>query len=238
MIPVEVGLMQMVSKPVCSPYVLELLEWFQIPDYMVLILEKPSPCMDLLKFCELHGGKLPEPLVRDIMFQLVQAVRHCFDCGVFHNDVKPGNILINLQTLQIKLIDFGCGDLDKGTPYTVCPGTLEYFPPEWFRHRKYMSRPATIWTLGIVLFQLLCGDVPFLSSNETAAAELHIPPGLSEDCCKLISWCLKPEPKSRPNFKQMLKHRWLMGRPSCFQSFPVIGGLVSQLIQFLDCYIE
>lgn len=114
--------MDMVSKPFSCPYVVELLQWFEIPDYIVLILERPSPSMELPDFCKLQGGKLPEPLARDIMLQLVQAARHCCDHGVFHNDIKTGNILINTETLQIKLIDFGCGDLLNDTPYMYCPG--------------------------------------------------------------------------------------------------------------------
>lgn len=114
--------MEMVSEPLRSPYVLELLQWFEIPNYIVLILERPHPCMDLLEFCEVRSGKLPEPLARDLILQMVQAARHCCDSGVFHNDIKPGNALINTETLQVKLIDFGGGDLLKTTPYTYCPG--------------------------------------------------------------------------------------------------------------------
>lgn len=114
--------MELVSKPFHSPHVLELLEWFAIPNFTVLILERPSPCMDLLDFCELYGGKLPEPLAQDIMRQVVKAARHCCDQGVFHNDIKPENILINIETMQVKLIDFGCGDLLQDTPYEYCPG--------------------------------------------------------------------------------------------------------------------
>ncbi|TSK42107.1 Serine/threonine-protein kinase pim-1 [Bagarius yarrelli] len=216
-IPVEVGLMQMVSKPFCDPNILELLEWFDIPGYMVLMLEKPSPCMNLTEFCKLYSGNLPEPLARDIMVQVVRAVRHCCDRGVFHNDIKPGNILINPQTLQIKLIDFGSGELFKETPYTFSPGTPGYFPPEWCRHKKYMGRPATVWTLGVILFQMLYGKLPFQSAKETVTGHLHFPSGVSEDCCDLISWCLAQDPESRPNFRQIFKHKWLMGGPSSIQ---------------------
>lgn len=114
--------MKMTSKTFRSPYVLELLEWFLISKYVVLILERPRLCMDLLEYCKLHGGKLPEPLAQYIMKQMVQAAHHCCDCGVFHNDIKPENILINMETLQVKLIDFGSGDLLKDTPYNYCPG--------------------------------------------------------------------------------------------------------------------
>ncbi|KAF5897359.1 PAS domain-containing serine/threonine-protein kinase-like isoform X1, partial [Clarias magur] len=207
-LPIEVGLMELVSKPFGSPYVLELLEWFEIPNFIVLILERPSPCVDLADFCEHYNGKLPEALARDIMLQLVQAAYHCYNCGVFHNDIKPGNVLINTETMQIKLFDFGSGKLLKDEPYNCCTSTPVYSPPEYFKHNQYRGCPATIWSLGLVLYILVCGDIPFKSWEEMIQGYLHFPPGISKDCCKLISWCLKQNPKSRPSFRQILRHRW------------------------------
>lgn len=60
------------------------------------------------------------------MRQVVQAARHCCDCGVLHRDIKGENILINTDTLQVKLIDFGCGDLLKNTPYKIYTGIIIY----------------------------------------------------------------------------------------------------------------
>ncbi|XP_046712231.1 serine/threonine-protein kinase pim-1-like isoform X1 [Silurus meridionalis] len=233
-IPREVGLMKMVSRPIRSQYVLELLEWFDTRKYHILILEQPSPCMNLEEFCELHGGKLPEHLARGIMLQVVQAARHCCDCGVFHNDIKPKNILINTHTLQVKLIDFGNGCLLSINHIKVWPGTPGYIPPEWYHDKRVLCRPVTVWTLGIVLFQLVSGDVPFLSKEEIMSGQLRLDPGLSKDCRKLITWCLEKNPYSRPDFRQILKHRWLMAGQSNIWSFPVLGHPVAHLIQFID----
>lgn len=114
--------MKMVSKPFGCENVLELIEWFEMADYYILVLEQPSPCMDLHEFCKLHKGRLSEPLARQIMHQVVQAARHCCDCGVLHGDIKAENLLINTDTLDVKLKDFGCGDLLKDTPYTKYAG--------------------------------------------------------------------------------------------------------------------
>ncbi|KAM9483091.1 uncharacterized protein Hap1MRO34_008131 isoform 2-T2 [Clarias gariepinus] len=237
-VPIEVGLMELVSKPVRCPYVLELLEWFEIPKYNVLILERPSPCMNLVQFCQLHKGKLPEPVARDIILQVIVAARHCCDCGVFHNDIKPGNILINTETLQIKLIDFGSGDLLKDTPYKYRSRTPDYNPPEWYLCREYMARSKIVWSLGVMLYEIVCGEVPFKSSEEIIVGHLHFPAGVSEDFCKLISWCLEQNPKSRPNFRQILGHRWFMAEKSYIQNVPAIGGLVTHLLQFANRYIK
>lgn len=78
--------------------------------------------MDLFDFLVDQGGQLSEPLTRYIMYQVIRAARHCSDCGVLHRDIKSENLLINTETLQVKLIDFGCGDLLKDTPYTYYDG--------------------------------------------------------------------------------------------------------------------
>ncbi|XP_017334847.1 uncharacterized protein LOC108271650 [Ictalurus punctatus] len=238
-LPTEVLLMQILSKPIPNPNVLVLLEWFEIPDFFVLILERPSPCMDLQQFCDtLHNGKLSEPLARDIMLQLVKAALHCYDCGVYHTDIKTANVLINTETLQIKLIDFGSGFLLKDTPCRECPGSMNYFPPEWLQHREHFPQPATVWTLGIILYELMHGDLPFQSADEITEGCLHFTPGVSGDCCELISWCLQQDPNSRPNFREIIKHRWFKAGQSYFENFPVLGGLITPLLQFLYSYIE
>lgn len=69
--------MKMMSElPRCTS-VVELLDWFEKPDHIIMVLEWPSPFMDLIEFAELHNGHLSEAQTRDIMLQVVQASRHC-----------------------------------------------------------------------------------------------------------------------------------------------------------------
>ncbi|GAA6096902.1 uncharacterized protein LOC108269550 isoform X1 [Tachysurus ichikawai] len=87
---------------------------------------------------------------------------HCYDRGVFHCDIKAEN-LINPDTLEVKLIDFGCGALLKDTTYKYYFGTDSYAPLEWLISGEYMAIPATVWSLGILLFYLLSGECPFVT---------------------------------------------------------------------------
>ncbi|KAK3562168.1 hypothetical protein QTP86_030172 [Hemibagrus guttatus] len=207
-LPLEVALMEMMSKPNRHKNVLELIEWFEMSDCYILILERPSPCTDLRKFLEDHKGGLSEPLAQHLMRQVVQAARHCCDCGVLHRDIKAENILIKTDTLQLKLIDFGCGDLLQDTPYRYYIGTRAYFPPEWLCEREYMGVPATIWSLGVLLFDMVCGYLPFQCEDDIVGCNMHFAHGLSEACRDLILWCLERHPYSRPMFKEMLSHKW------------------------------
>uniref|UniRef100_A0A9J8AMQ4 non-specific serine/threonine protein kinase n=1 Tax=Cyprinus carpio carpio TaxID=630221 RepID=A0A9J8AMQ4_CYPCA len=164
LLPLEVALMTRVnSAPVC-PSVLKLLEWFDHPGRYVLILERPDPCQDLHRFCE-ENSCLDESQAKKVLLQLIDALKHCESRGVFHRDVKPQNLLICTDTSEIKLLDFGCGHLLKDSEYEEFAGTLSYAPPEWFRSHSYRAGAATAWSLGVTLYKLLCGSLPFKSAR-------------------------------------------------------------------------
>lgn len=109
--------MKLVCQPPHCPYVIDLLEWFESPVSFILILERPDPCINLFKYCRGLQGKVPEAQARTIMQQIVQTLRHCQDRGVFHSGVRLDNILLNTQTLEVKLIDFSYGYVGKDIPY-------------------------------------------------------------------------------------------------------------------------
>ncbi|MCI4393789.1 hypothetical protein PGIGA_G00161630 [Pangasianodon gigas] len=173
--------MELVCKPPRCPYVIELLEWFETPTSFILVLERPDPCVDLYKYCRFLRKKVPESLAQIIMQQVVRAACHCRDRGVLHRDIKEGNLLLNPQTLEVKLIDFGCGELLKDTPYTEYAGTRRYFPPEWIVEKEYNAEPATVWSLGVLLYSLLHGEEPFFGAQEIVDGDLYFTDDLSED---------------------------------------------------------
>ncbi|KAK3563341.1 hypothetical protein QTP86_021822 [Hemibagrus guttatus] len=204
----EVALMQMLSKPPHCQYVLQLLEWFEMSNGLLLVLERPIPCMDVYELCLSQQGILDELLAKIIMLQVVEAARYCQSRKVFHRDIKAENILFNRDTLDIKLIDFGCGDLWQDTPYVEYAGTPDFWPPEWIQQQEYYADHATVWSLGIFLFSIVCGEMPFSNEEEIVAGTLNFTPGLSESCCHLIKWCLEQDPTKRPSLKQISEHEW------------------------------
>ncbi|XP_074390199.1 serine/threonine-protein kinase pim-1 [Zonotrichia albicollis] len=175
--PLEIVLLAKVSTG--FPGVVQLLEWLELPNCIVMVLERPERCQDLHRFI---GARrfLPEEEARELFRQVLEAVRHCTSCGVLHRDIKPENILVDLDTGQAKLIDFGCGTYLQDTVYTHFAGTLSYSPPEWNDFGWYHGEAATIWSLGILLHQMVCGEHPFRRGRNLSWGQLPLPQGLSQ----------------------------------------------------------
>uniref|UniRef100_A0A3B4CWN0 non-specific serine/threonine protein kinase n=1 Tax=Pygocentrus nattereri TaxID=42514 RepID=A0A3B4CWN0_PYGNA len=188
---------------------LQLIEWFDEPQRYILIQERPDPCMDLESFLKKQGNCMDEDMARDIMVQVVEAVNQCSKRGVLHRDIKLQNLLINIDTLEVKLIDFGCGDLIKTTPYDRYAGTFRYCPPEFLVYGSYDADPATVWSLGVLLFRMVYGHLPFASKFETIVGIFVFKDGLSKECHNLIAWCLEWLPSKRPSLQQIRQHEWL-----------------------------
>ncbi|XP_077029022.1 serine/threonine-protein kinase pim-1-like, partial [Agelaius phoeniceus] len=208
--PLEVVLQAKVSTG--FPGVVQLLEWLELPNHIVMVLERPERCQDLQRFI---GARrfLPEEVARALFRQVLEAVRHCTSCGVLHRDIKPENILLDLHTGKAKLIDFGCGTYLQETTYTHFAGTLSYSPPEWNDFGWYHGEAATIWSLGILLHQMVCGEHPFRRGRNLSWGQLPLPQGLSQECKDLIRWCLSVNSLDRPTLEDLVCDPWVQDIP-------------------------
>ncbi|XP_064262855.1 serine/threonine-protein kinase pim-1-like [Passer domesticus] len=208
--PLEVVLQDKVSTG--FPGVIQLLEWLELPSDIVMVLERPEKSQDLLHFIQARGF-LREEVARQLFRQVLEAVRHCTSCGVLHRDIKPENILVDLATGQAKLIDFGCGTYLQDTAYTHFAGTPSYSPPEWTRFGWYHGEPATIWSLGILLHEMVCGKMPFRRGWNFSWGQLSLPQRLSPECQNLIGWCLSMHSLARPSLEEVFCHPWMQDIP-------------------------
>lgn len=141
--------MEKVSKPPRCKNVIELLEWIDLSSTFVMVMERPMPCVDLYEYCKSHAKcQLPEYKARELIRQLVKALQHCFNCGVLHEDIRLSNILVNKETLEVKLIDFGCAKVLE----------MSLIPEGQFRadtghnQRSTVENVLIMWLMDVSLF--------------------------------------------------------------------------------------
>ncbi|XP_077103216.1 serine/threonine-protein kinase pim-2-like [Siphateles boraxobius] len=87
-------------------------------------------------------------------------------------------------------------------------GTLDYRPPESCTEGKYHGKPATVWSLGVLLFLLVCGRFPEARDRQMMDEDIWSEPGLSNECCLLIRSLLKESPRQRIYLRKILRHEW------------------------------
>jgi len=203
-LPLEVLLLRRVSK---VKNVIKLIEHFTHNEQLIIVLERPESCCDLYDFISVRGG-LDERLARDFLKQIIQILIDIHHCGVLHRDVKDENFLVDMKTGELKLIDFGSGALLHDGIYTEFEGTAVYSPPEWVTCRRYFGLPATVWSLGILLYDMVVGDIPFSDDLQIIKCQLKFP-DISQECINLIQRCLSVRSSERPTIEQLIQSDWL-----------------------------
>ena len=204
-VPLEVALMQRVND---VPGVIKLITYFDTSDTFYVVMERFNS-KDLFDFIT-DQGPLPEHMTRELFMQLVDTVIKCHEKGVVHRDIKDENILIDINTFKIKLIDFGSGALLQEGLYHKFMGTRVCSPPEWINCGVYTAEALTVWSLGILLYNMLCGDIPFESDQEISAGRLVWLKQLklSSQVKELILGCLSVDPSKRMTLCEVLNHPW------------------------------
>jgi len=204
-VPLELKLLHSVQG---VPGVIKLLDFYERPDSFIYVMERPGDCKDMFDFIT-EKKVIDEDLARDLFKQILETVLACHSKGVIHRDIKDENILVDLVTNKIKLIDFGSGAVFKEDPYTDFDGTRVYAPPEWILHGSYFGGPATVWSLGVLLYDMVCGDIPWEKDHQICYGSLLFNRKISPECEDLIRRCLRRDVKERIHIQDIIKHPWI-----------------------------
>lgn len=205
-----------ITEQTSHPRIARLYEAIETPKRMHLIME----CLDGGNLCSYVKQKrrLSEDESRRIFFQLIQAIDYLHVMGVAHRDIKLENVLFG-DSKDIKLIDFGFSTVCvPGKKLRVFCGTPSYMAPEIVRRVEYDGKPTDMWSLGILLYALLCGCFPFRAKTypdlyrRIARGTFTVPDELSVSVRDLLRQLLNIEPTQRITAAATLRHPWLQSQ--------------------------
>ncbi|KAH9896849.1 Pkinase-domain-containing protein [Cubamyces lactineus] len=178
-------------------------------------------------------GRLSEEETRVLFGQLCLAVAYVHEKGIVHRDLKLENVLLD-ERCRVKLGDFGfTREFERGSLLETFCGTTGYAAPEMLMAKRYLGPEVDIWSLGVILYTLLTGTLPFDDDDESVMRDKVIkgeyddPEWLSDESRDLIANILQVEPSKRLTIAQILTHPWftagnkLAKRNSSQSSLPI-----------------
>ncbi|KAK6320334.1 hypothetical protein J4Q44_G00094410 [Coregonus suidteri] len=204
-------------KLVQHPNVVRLYEVIDTATKLYLILELGDGG-DMYDYILRHEGGVAEDTAKVHFAQIVRSISYCHQLHVVHRDLKPENVVFFRQQGTVKLTDFGFSNLFKpGTMLMTSCGSLAYSAPEILLGDEYDAPAVDIWSLGVILFMLVCGQPPFQETNDSETLTMimdcryTVPAHVSADCKDLISRMLQRDPSSRASLEEIENHTWLQG---------------------------
>lgn len=163
-------------------------------------------------------GRLREELAREFFRQTLDGVHYCHERLVAHRDLKLENLLLDRCTHDVKIIDFGFAAqvVCKDTKLKAFCGTPSYMAPEIIKGDGYSGFAADIWALGVVLYAMLTGSLPFTARTEMALyakirrGSFNCPDVLQELPRRVVKGALRLEAVARPSAGSMLRQAWMV----------------------------
>jgi serine/threonine-protein kinase len=194
-----------------SEHIARVTDACSLPDGTPIMVMEYLQGNDLNQILRHHGPQSPNVVV-DLMLQACEGIAEAHAAGIVHRDIKPSNFFITLRpdgSMLLKILDFGIskapvGYSDDLTNTQTQIGTPTYMAPEQMKQARNADTRSDIWSLGVVMYQLLTGRPPFEAESYAALvlkvgleppAPMHVqlPPGLGE----IILRCLEKEPRNR-----------------------------------------
>ncbi|RDD38081.1 MAP/microtubule affinity-regulating kinase 3 [Trichoplax sp. H2] len=202
-----------IMKCLDHPNIVKLFEVIDNETTLYLIMEYASGG-EVFDYLVTHG-RMKEKEARSKFRQIVSAVQYCHQKRVIHRDLKAENLLLD-GDMHIKLADFGfSNEFTPGNKLDTFCGSPPYAAPELFQGKKYDGPEVDVWSLGVILYTLVSGSLPFDGQNlkelreRVLKGKYRIPYFMSTDCENLLKRFLILNPCKRSQLDQIMGDKWI-----------------------------
>lgn len=193
------------------PHIIKLYDVIKTPDEIVMVIEVAEYVLfDYL----VSKGRFSEDESRKFFHQIIAAMDYCHRHKIVHRDLKPENILLDHQ-LNVKITDFGLSNamIDGDFLKTSC-GSPDYAAPEVINGKLYAGPEVDVWSLGIMLYGMICGQLPFQDEyipnlfKKISSGSFIFPDFISNEVKDLLSRMLIVNPVKRITITEIMEHEW------------------------------
>ncbi|KAK7903902.1 hypothetical protein WMY93_016509 [Mugilogobius chulae] len=209
-----------IMKILNHPNIVKLFEVIETERTLYLVMEYASGG-EVFDYLVAHG-RMKEKEARAKFRQIVSAVQYCHQKHIVHRDLKAENLLLDAD-MNIKIADFGfSNEFTMGNKLDTFCGSPPYAAPELFQGKKYDGPEVDVWSLGVILYTLVSGSLPFDGQNlkelreRVLRGKYRIPFYMSTDCENLLKRFLVLNPGKRGTLEvredaqnQIMKDRWI-----------------------------
>ncbi|XP_045781303.1 serine/threonine-protein kinase MARK2-like isoform X7 [Maniola jurtina] len=205
----EVRIMKMLDHP----NIVKLFQVIETEKTLYLVMEYASGG-EVFDYLVLHG-RMKEKEARAKFRQIVSAVQYCHQKRIIHRDLKAENLLLDGE-MNIKIADFGfSNEFTPGAKLDTFCGSPPYAAPELFQGKKYDGPEVDVWSLGVILYTLVSGSLPFDGSTlrelreRVLRGKYRIPFYMSTDCENLLKKFLVLNPAKRASLESIMRDKWM-----------------------------
>ncbi|XP_069501228.1 serine/threonine-protein kinase MARK2 isoform X8 [Ambystoma mexicanum] len=203
-----------IMKVLNHPNIVKLFEVIETEKTLYLVMEYASGG-EVFDYLVAHG-RMKEKEARAKFRQIVSAVQYCHQKLIVHRDLKAENLLLDAD-MNIKIADFGfSNEFTFGNKLDTFCGSPPYAAPELFQGKKYDGPEVDVWSLGVILYTLVSGSLPFDGQNlkelreRVLRGKYRIPFYMSTDCENLLKKFLILNPSKRGTLEQqIMRDRWM-----------------------------
>ncbi|XP_050547807.1 serine/threonine-protein kinase SIK2-like [Daktulosphaira vitifoliae] len=203
-----------IMKQLDHPHIIKLYQVMESKDMIYIISEYASQG-EIFDYIAKYG-RMTEAAARKKFWQILSAVEYCHNRHVVHRDLKAENLLLDSH-MNIKIADFGFSNyFTPGEQLATWCGSPPYAAPEVFEGKKYYGPEIDVWSMGVVLYVLVCGALPFDGStlhslrDRVLSGRFRIPYFMSTGCESLIRKMLILDPNKRYTIEQIKRHPWML----------------------------